>query len=396
MEVGKLNGRKVIGSLDTGLGYSLIAILICAALAFSFVFILNWEDWFFGIKLDGLSAGLYLITKAIIAIVLAVLLIRLPKYQTLGTLLVIAFLGFLFFDSAATIQKNSAGRESFSLILAISLLISVTYLIVHFFSTRMKSRKKPDVADTATETVVPLGGREKSHSLNPIVFVAGGIVVLAFVVFILIPIVFSLIAPYIPFTANLGAPPAHDTLITKIDPDGKTGWQSTFPGYSLDPVRVATPPDCAYILYGTYWVSGKPGPVARVLNLDCNGTIAFDFTRVLDRSPGITGVIQSVNVFADGYLIHLDNGNIIHLDKLGNFLNEEPGTGREIAQVSDGSPVGYYPSALPAPGVSVKVRLQGQQGTVFTISDTLHHREIQSIYSVNPTHDGGYLVSAST
>jgi hypothetical protein len=129
-----LRGKKLIGSIEPFLHYSLIAILILAALAFSFVFFINWEDWFFGTKLDGMPAGLYLFIKAITAILLAYLLIRWSKYRSPATLVTIAFFGFLFFDSAVTIQKNSGGRELFSVVLALFLLIPILALIAHHLS----------------------------------------------------------------------------------------------------------------------------------------------------------------------------------------------------------------------------------------------------------------------
>jgi hypothetical protein len=81
-------------SSEALLWYSLILILILVAIPFSFVFIINWEDWIFGIKLDGWPAGIALLAKAVTAFTLAVLLIWFPKYKKGLSLLTIDILGF--------------------------------------------------------------------------------------------------------------------------------------------------------------------------------------------------------------------------------------------------------------------------------------------------------------
>lgn len=391
-----MHGKKLIKPFETVLRYSLFAILILATLAFSFVLIINWEDWFFGIKLDGLPAGTYLFIKALTALTLTILLIRLPKYRSATALITIAFFGFLFFDSAATIQKNSAGRESFSIMLALSLIIPVLYLIVHLLSTRINPLYEAEVTGNVPGDTGPFVREGKNRPLSPVILVGCGIIVLVIGVFILMPIALSILAPYVPFIADLGAPPAQDTIITRINPDGNMAWQTTFPGYSLDLVRTKTLPECGYLVYGTYWISGKPGPVTRALNIECKGTIAWDYSQILGRGTSMPGTIQSVDPVHDGYIIKLDTGKVIRLDNLANVRNEVPSDISEISTAASvDSSVGYYPSTLSAPSVFVKIRSEKDQGTLFTIEDTLKHKDIQSIYSVNPTPDGGYLVFAS-
>jgi hypothetical protein len=129
--------NKIIKSLDTCLPCCLLTILILSALAFIFAFIINWEDWFFGTKLDGMPAGLFLLVKAVTAIVLAGLLVQILKYKKIIILVTVAYFGFLLFNSAATIQKNTAGRESFSILLAVFFLIPVLYFFVNILATRL-------------------------------------------------------------------------------------------------------------------------------------------------------------------------------------------------------------------------------------------------------------------
>ena len=126
----------------------LLTILVLSALASIFVFIINWEDWFFGTKLDGLPGGIFLLAKTITAITLAALLVQFTKYKKVTILMAVAYFGFLLFNSAAMIQKNTAGRESFSILLAIFFLIPILYFIVNILATRL------DRDDTADREIV--------------------------------------------------------------------------------------------------------------------------------------------------------------------------------------------------------------------------------------------------
>ena len=107
------------------------------------------------------------------------------------------------------------------------------------------------------------------------------------------------------------------------------------------------------------------------------------------------GTIRSVETVDRGYILYLDTGRILRLDGRGNVRGEEAGDNARPLAVSAGSPIGYSASKLPATSVSVRIRSGGEEGVLFTIEDTHHHGEIQDVYSVNPTSDGGYLVSAS-
>ncbi len=390
-----MKASKLIGRVESFLYYSLIAILSLAALAFSFVFFINWEDWFFGTKLDGLPAGLFLLIKAVIAVFLVYLLIRWPKFRSPVTLATIAFFGFLFFNSAVTIQRNSGGRELFSVVLALFLLISILSLVAHHISRWINPRREPVAVETVPRDSGSSAGNVNRRVLRPAVKIAGAIVVLVLVVFILVPVLLSMLAPYVPFIGNLGVPPSRDTLVTKIDPNGTMEWQALLPGYSLEPVRVLSLPECGYIIYGTYWISGMSVPVARASGLDYQGIPAWDFTHALDRGALMPGTIQSVEIIDHGYILYLDTGKILRLDSQGNLRGEEAGDNTGSLAVSAGSPIGYSTSKLPASSVSVKIRSDGEKGVLFTIEDTHYHGEIQEVYSVNPTSDGGYMVSVS-
>lgn len=244
-------------SSEALLWYSLILILILVAIPFSFVFIINWEDWIFGIKLDGWPAGIALLAKAVTAFTLAVLLIWFPKYKRGLSLLTIAYFGFLLVDSATTIQKNTAGKESFSILLLLFFLVPVLYLIVHILASRMdKGRQNTGAIVPATDVSIP--EREvKKPSADPVVLFVGVIVALIFTWVIPIPFVFSFPAPNLPLLADLDVPPARDTLLTRISQNGTVEWQSVLPGYSLDLVVVKTLPGC-----GSTVRTGFPGNAA--------------------------------------------------------------------------------------------------------------------------------------
>ena len=130
-------GMTVMDSTRVGelllipLKYCLLGILMVSALAFMFIFTINWEDWFFGIKLDGLPAGLYLLGKGLATAALAYLMIRYPRQTPLLAGMTFVFFCYLFLDSAATIQKLTYGRQSFSVLQGVFVIIPLVFLIVH-------------------------------------------------------------------------------------------------------------------------------------------------------------------------------------------------------------------------------------------------------------------------
>lgn len=112
------------------LRYLVLGLLIITTLLYLFVFIINWEDWVFGVKLDGLPAGLALLARALGAGVLAGLFWKYPRHARAVAALAVLYFGFLFADSAVTIQILTGGQSLFSPLLALLLSIPMLYLVV--------------------------------------------------------------------------------------------------------------------------------------------------------------------------------------------------------------------------------------------------------------------------
>ena len=111
-----------------------------------FMFIINWEDWFFGIKLDGLPAGLYLFSKVVIAALLAYLLVIHKNKRVLWSILSILFFAFVFVLPVFSRQRDmrsELGWTIFWIECVILLIIPVILLIVCLIANR-KNRKGCD------------------------------------------------------------------------------------------------------------------------------------------------------------------------------------------------------------------------------------------------------------
>jgi hypothetical protein len=108
----------------------LIGALVLSAFVFFFVFCINWEDWFFGIKLDGLPAGIWLFGKMASAVVIMYLMAHYPKYRRWSVLSVFAYYGFLCLDSFVTIRRNTQGWD-YPVMMASLFFLSVLLLVVH-------------------------------------------------------------------------------------------------------------------------------------------------------------------------------------------------------------------------------------------------------------------------
>ena len=125
-----VNTKKILESAEALLFIFLIVALALTAFVFFFVFCINWEDWFFGIKLDGLPAGLWLFAKMAGAVVILCLMAYYPRYRRQSVLLVFGYYGLLCLDSLVTIQKNTQGRD-YPVLMAALFVIAVLLLIVH-------------------------------------------------------------------------------------------------------------------------------------------------------------------------------------------------------------------------------------------------------------------------
>ena len=133
--------QKILESVDTILEYCLQATLILYAAAFLFGFSLNWEDWFFGTKIEGLPAGISLGAKGFAALALVLLVFLYPRYIRGFALVSIVYLGLLFIDSAFTIRRLTTASPLYN-VQIVFLLIPVAFIIVRTRVTRMHKRRE--------------------------------------------------------------------------------------------------------------------------------------------------------------------------------------------------------------------------------------------------------------
>jgi hypothetical protein len=87
---------KIFNIVDAVLANYLVIITLLSALMSFFVFIINWEDRFMGIKLDGLPAGISLFCKGFVALLLALLALKYREKIELITACVILYFAYLF------------------------------------------------------------------------------------------------------------------------------------------------------------------------------------------------------------------------------------------------------------------------------------------------------------
>jgi hypothetical protein len=129
-----MNTKNIMESAEAFLFIFLIVALALSAFIFFLVFCISWEDWFFGMKLDGLPAGLWLFAKMAGAIAIMYLMAHYPRYRRQSVLAVSGYYGILCLDSFVTIQKNTEGRD-YPVLMAALFFMAVLLLIVHGTST---------------------------------------------------------------------------------------------------------------------------------------------------------------------------------------------------------------------------------------------------------------------
>lgn len=110
------------------MGVLLIALLLAAG-AFFFVGVINAEDWFFGTKLDGPPALLYLLIKALGASALVYTILLHPRLIRPAGVMTAAYFGYLFIDSTVTIRTTTGGVRPFSEVLLVLFALSLLFVV---------------------------------------------------------------------------------------------------------------------------------------------------------------------------------------------------------------------------------------------------------------------------
>ena len=136
-----MTSKNMIAQTETILKYCVLGLLIVFALATLFAFVINWETWFFGTKLDGFPAGIALGATWLAAALLAAALIKFPRMDPLLGGLTAVYFGFLFVNSSMTIQKVSYTHQGFSPVLAAFLIFSIAFFIVALIKRYQENSK---------------------------------------------------------------------------------------------------------------------------------------------------------------------------------------------------------------------------------------------------------------
>lgn len=132
----------LMGALST----YMVLFLFLDVLMFSFAFLINWETWFFGIKLDGWPAGLYLAATALAAAGLIVLLLKYPDRSFAVCSASVLYFAFVYILPVFTRQRNiksDSGWTVFWAELAIFIVIPSVILGVSAVLGRTKTGAAP-------------------------------------------------------------------------------------------------------------------------------------------------------------------------------------------------------------------------------------------------------------
>lgn len=136
-----MNYQMAAKYLDKVFYVILLAILLLNSLMYLFAFTINWEAYFFGMKIDGMNAGIILFMYFFISTVLAYLLFMFRQRIVIIAFLSVIFFGFKFIESAETIQELSNGLSSYNGFMAIFMITPLFVLVGHlivarFYNTR--------------------------------------------------------------------------------------------------------------------------------------------------------------------------------------------------------------------------------------------------------------------
>jgi hypothetical protein len=245
--------------------------------------------------------------------------------------------------------------------------------------------------------VIPPEGGKRS-TIHPLLLLLGGIVLLMIGYILVIPLGIAMVITHVPFLHQMVLPPAHDTVLVRVDNAGNREWTTIIPGYSLDLVQLADGNNQSFILFGTYWMPRQDEAQIRVIKIDRDGNRIWDMTRSRQFGTGPEGIAQIawVEPRGAGAVVWLTNGGSLRLDENGAVMGETTEADTLPQRTPEFQmPPRYTVTELPTPAATLRIFPDGGQEIMLIVEDTISHKEIQSIYAVNPTADGGYLISAS-
>jgi hypothetical protein len=390
--------KKVLQSTGPLLFASLISILALSFLMFTFVFIINWEDYFFSIRLAGPLAGTWLFAKAALAFIIMYLLVQFPRHRTAGTIAATGYFGLLFFSTWVTIRNTSGDSQAFPYVFAVLLAIPVLLLIVTLVAERHGYRGAEWIRETDDKHTLTMADGAKSQALNPLILLLGTLVILMILGIIIIPLGIAMLITQVPFLHQMTIPPAYDTVLIKVDKDGNRVWTTIIPGHSLDFVQVVESDGGSCLLYGIYWMPQQTEAQIRVVKFDRAGNRMWDMRRSMRFGTGSTDTagIMGVDPENSGAVIWLTNGMSLHLDGEGTIIAETPSTDYLPPRTTEFlMPPRYSVTGLPASAAEVLIVPEGRKELLVIFEDTITHKEIQRIYSVSPASEGGFILSGS-
>ncbi|EHQ35199.1 hypothetical protein [Methanoplanus limicola] len=192
--------------MDQVFYYCLLGILIFTSITNFFMFIINWEAWFFGIKMEGLYAGLILFSYFLISSFLAYFLIRHPEKIVIIAGSSVVFFGFLFMDSSVTVQELSNGKNLFTSLSAARVIISINILAAHLIVVRFYKKEdntlKGDIIWNSIKyehetnfslKTTGIKNLEKYATWNNLILAMATFIIIFFLVWLVIPMIIFLI-----------------------------------------------------------------------------------------------------------------------------------------------------------------------------------------------------------
>lgn len=316
--------KQILKNVDTLLKYALIAILLLSFLIFIFVFTINWEAYFFGVKLNGAPAGMYLLLQGMSAGLLAFLLIKYRRYTLAVAVLTVLYFGYTFVDSAVTIQTLTDNLSS-PLLLGL-LIISILFLVVHILSARSGNGDPDTVTNESVHESIPKTTSTTTktkisddQTIGQLLF----LMVAAFAIVFLFLLGMSVFSMYFSNTHAVASPSVPDytgdTLVTKINEGGATEWQALVNGRSVMNLYACPSEDGGCIIAGMFEYAGQTEPSLRVMKLDRYGRPVWDTRRESTDYPETDlSEIRDLLPTAGEYTVVMLDGIVIRLGRHGN------------------------------------------------------------------------------
>jgi asparagine N-glycosylation enzyme membrane subunit Stt3 len=126
-----MNRKMILEGAEALLAVCVCITLFLSACVFLIAFAIGWEDRFFGMALEGLPAGAFLLAKTAGALIVLYFLAHYPRYRNRAVPAAFLYYTFLSADAVVTLREYPRGSGDYAFFVLVMSCLSLLLLLIH-------------------------------------------------------------------------------------------------------------------------------------------------------------------------------------------------------------------------------------------------------------------------